>query len=149
LAAIKQAAPVEKPIMTVFDIKLTNVPSLARPITSCKIPTINASVIASEMYSGLPDRASVLNDENMTIDAAVMGPDTKCQEEPNSAAIMAGTMQVYRPYSGGKPAIVANATPCGKAIAAPVKPAIESALMVSGVRRRPQRKNGNILISRE
>jgi hypothetical protein len=106
-------------------------------------------VIAYEMYSALLGRASVLNDENMTIDAAVVGPDTKCQEEPNRAAIMAGTMLVYRPYSGGNPAIVAKATPCGKAIAAPVNPAIASALMVSGVRRRPQRKNGNILISRE
>lgn len=40
-------------------------------------------------------------------------------------------------------------TPYGNAIATLVKPGIASALMVSGVRRLPQRKSGNILIIRE
>ncbi|GJL81953.1 MAG: hypothetical protein DHS20C01_15870 [marine bacterium B5-7] len=62
----------------------------------------------------------------MTIEAAVVGPDTRCQEEPNSAAIMAGTILAYSPYSGGIPAIVAKATPCGKTMIAPVNPASAS-----------------------
>ncbi len=31
-------------------------------------------------------------DENSTMEAAVVGPETKCHEEPNRAATMAGTM---------------------------------------------------------
>lgn len=59
----------------------------------------------------------------MTSDAAVMGPEIRCQEEPKRAATTTGTIAAKRPYSGGIPAIVANATPCGKTTIAPVKPA--------------------------
>jgi hypothetical protein len=48
---------------------------------------------------------------NTTIEIAVVGPDTKCQEEPHNAATIAGHMAAYKPYSGGMPAIVAKATP--------------------------------------
>jgi hypothetical protein len=40
---------------------------------------------------------------------------------------MAGSMAAYKPYSGGMPAIVAKATPCGTKIRLPVRPAIKSA----------------------
>ena len=88
--------------------------------------------------------AIALNEENITTDAAVVGPDTRCQEEPNNAAMMAGTILAYSPYSGGIPAIVAKATPWGNTIAAPVNPASMSARIVSLVRFLPHLKKGNI-----
>ncbi len=53
-------------------------------------------------------------------------------------------MAVYKPYSGGNPAIVANATPCGKTITAPVKPATMSALRVVELTNLNQSKKGNM-----
>ena len=47
------------------------------------------------------------------MDAAVVGPETSCRDEPNSAATIAGTIAAYSPYSGGIPAMVAKATPWG------------------------------------
>ena len=64
------------------------------------------------------------------MDAAVVGPDTRCQDEPKSAAITAGIMPAYRPYSGGMPAMVAKATPWGRTTMAPVSPATKSYLRV-------------------
>lgn len=55
---------------------------------------------------------------NKTAEIVVVGPDIIIIEEPNSAAIIAVIIAVYKPYSGGKPAIVAKATPCGSTIAA-------------------------------
>lgn len=77
-------------------------------------------------YCAVPGSACGDSTENSTIEAAVVGPDTRCQEEPNSAVMMAGIMPAYSPYSGGMPAMVANATPCGSATSAPVSPAISS-----------------------
>jgi hypothetical protein len=42
-----------------------------------------------------------------TIDRAAVGPDMRCHDEPKRAAIIAGTIAAYRPYSGGIPAIKA------------------------------------------
>ena len=64
---------------------------------------------------------------NTAMEMAVVGPETRCQLEPNSAAMIAGIMAAYKPYSGGIPAMVAKATPCGNTINAPVMPAIRSA----------------------
>ncbi len=93
-AAIRQAAPAVKPTTTECEMKLTSAPSLTTPIISCRPPTMKASVIASATYSSLPGAAIPLSEANIIMDAAVVGPDTKCQEEPNRAAIMAGTMLV-------------------------------------------------------
>ena len=81
------------------------------------------------------------------MEIAVVGPDTKCQLDPNSAAIIAGTIAAYKPYSGGMPAMVANATPCGNTIIAPVRPAIKSARLVCRLTRGHQRRKGNTLYS--
>ena len=64
------------------------------PMTSCSTPTMKASVIASATYSALPGAAITLKEPNMMIEAAVVGPDTRCREEPNKAAMTAGTMLV-------------------------------------------------------
>ena len=66
------------------------------------------------------------DEEKTTIEIAVVGPDTRCREEPNKAAMIGVTIAVYKPYCGGKPAMVANATPCGNTTTAPVSPAIKS-----------------------
>src|SRR3979409_1296555 len=79
----------------------------------------------------------------MTIDIAVVGPDTRCQLEPNSAATIAGTIAAYKPYSGGMPAMVANATPCGSTTTAPMAPAIASARTVTRLTRGHHRRNGS------
>ena len=68
---------------------------------------MKVSVSSMPMYWALPGTASGLSDEKMTIDRAAVGPDTRCQDEPKSAAIITGTMAVYSPYSGGSPAMLA------------------------------------------
>ena len=45
-------------------------------------------VSANEMNSGVPGSAWWLMDENTTIDMAVVGPEIRCSDEPNSAATM-------------------------------------------------------------
>ena len=72
---------------------------------------------------------------NSASELAFVGPDITCQLEPNSAATMHGTMAVYRPYSGGSPASVAKAMPCGSTSTAPSKPASASGRSVAGVTR--------------
>jgi hypothetical protein len=80
---------------------------------------------------------------NTTIEIAVVGPDTKCHDEPHKAATTAGNMAAYKPYSGGMPAIVAKATPCGTKINPPVSPAMRSARVLVRFTRGHQRKKGN------
>jgi len=70
---------------------------------------------------------------NSASELALVGPDITCQLEPNSAAMMQGMMAVYRPYSGGRPASVAKAMPCGNTSTAPSSPAIRSARRLAGV----------------
>ena len=96
------------------------------------------------MNSVVPGSAWWLTAENTTMDIAVVGPETKWRDEPNNEAIMGVTIAVYKPYSGGKPAIVAKAMPCGKTITAPVRPANKSALMDSFVINLNQTRKGNI-----
>ncbi|BCL72652.1 hypothetical protein TUMSATVNIG1_46200 [Vibrio nigripulchritudo] len=57
--------------------------------------------------------------------------------------MMAGTIAVYKPYSGGNPAIIAYATPCGNTTIAPVNPAIKSAFTSAFEAFFIQLKNGN------
>jgi hypothetical protein len=73
----------------------------------------------------------------------VVGPDTRCQLDPHRAPTIAGIIAAYRPYSGGRPAIVANATACGRTTIAPVRAATESALNVCEVTLGHQRRKGN------
>src|SRR5574340_706260 len=127
LAAISTAAPAVKPITTVWEMKLTSTPMRASPMTSWKTPVRKVSVSTKLMNCGLPGSASGLTEANTTMEIAVVGPDTRCQEEPNSAAMTAGTIAAYRPYSGGRPAIMAKATPWGRTMIAPVSPAARSA----------------------
>ncbi len=135
LEAMRMAAPAVKPTTTEWEIKLTRVPNRARPMTSWINPTIMVSVRASCTYSGLPGAAWMLSEEKRTMEAAVVGPETSSQDEPKSAATMAGTMPAYKPYSGGMPAMVAKATPWGRATMAPVMPAMRSARKLLAVTR--------------
>ena len=64
----------------------------ARPIASCITPTRNATVSASLTYSLLEGSASTLKEANKKIEITLVGPDTRCQLEPNSAAMIAGTI---------------------------------------------------------
>ena len=61
-------------------------------MNSWMAPTISVRVSASCTYWALPGSANTLREENRTIEAAVVGPETRCQEEPNRAATIAGTM---------------------------------------------------------
>ena len=63
--------------------------------------------VSSCTYSSVPGTASGLSVANTTMDMVAVGPETRCQDEPNSAPTMAGTIAAYTPYCGGKPAIVA------------------------------------------
>ncbi len=77
------------------------------------------------------------------MEIAVVGPDTRCRLDPHSAATTAGTMAAYRPYSGGRPAMVAKATACGSTINAPVSAAMASARSVCFVTPGHQRRKGS------
>lgn len=59
-------------------------------------------------------------------EVALVGPETMRRLAPISAATMQGTMLVYRPQVGGRPASAAKAMPCGSTISAPMKPAMPS-----------------------
>jgi len=80
------------------------------------------------------------------IEIAVVGPETRCLEEPNSAAIMGGMMAAYSPYWAGSPAIMAKETPWGKTIKAPVSPAIMSARRDARLIRLSHARNGKSCI---
>src|SRR3990167_8815846 len=136
------AAPAVKPTTTECDTKLTNVPMRASPSTNWYTPARKVSVSAIWMNLALPGSANLATVANTTIEIAVVGPEIRWREEPNSAAIIGGTMAVYRPYTGGRPAMSANATPCGSTMMAPVKPAIRSAFSVVRLTRGHQRRNG-------
>src|SRR5690348_12967017 len=75
-------------------------------------------------------------------DTGLVGPATVCREELNSAATSVGTIAQYKPYSGGSPASVANATPCGRTTIAPIRPASASALSVPASTRGHHFMNG-------
>src|SRR3990167_9301856 len=137
------AAPAVKPTTTACDTKLTSVPMGARPSTSWYTPARKVSVSAIWMNSALPGSANFATVANTTIEIAVVGPEMRWREEPNSAAMMGGTMAVYRPYTGGSPAVSGDATPCGSTMTAPVKPATRSALSVLRLTRGHQRRNGS------
>jgi len=100
---------------------------------------VNARVI----NSGVPVSAWWLTAEKITMEMAVVGPETRWRDDPNNAATMGVTMAVYRPYSGGNPAMVANAMPWGNTITAPVRPAKKSALMEDFVINLNQTRKGN------
>jgi len=83
------------------------------------------------------------------MEIAVVGPEIRCRDDPNRAAIIGVTMAVYRPYWGGSPAMVANATPCGSTITAPVRPAMKSARSDARLMSGNQARNGRkVLIAR-
>src|SRR6266705_1620365 len=64
-------------------------------------------------------------------ETGLVGPATVCNDDPNSAATIAGTIAQYRPYSGGSPASMAKATPWGSTTMAPTRPASASAFNVA------------------
>ena len=116
-----------KPRSAAGEMKLAIVPRRSAPIRNCIVPTSTVTASASAMYSGEPTRASGASVATRASEFALVGPETTCQLEPNSAATMQGTTAVYRPYSGGSPASVANAIPCGRTSSAPSTPATTSA----------------------
>src|SRR3989442_12172509 len=63
-------------------------------------------------------------------ETGLVGPATVCRDEANSAATTVGTIAQYRPYSGGSPASLAKAKPCGSTTMAPINPASASAFTV-------------------
>jgi hypothetical protein len=144
LQAMSTAAPAVKPTTTVCDTKFTSTPMRSRPQqASCTTPTSRLRVSARLTKAALPGSASGLSVASTTMEMAVVGPDTRCHDDPNSAATMAGTMAAYRPYSGGMPAMVAKATPCGTRMMLPVRPAIRSARSVWRSTRCHQRRMGS------
>src|SRR3989344_1158956 len=146
LVAMRIAAPAVKPTTTECDTKLTNVPMRASPSTNWYTPARKVSVSAIWMNLALPGSANFATAANTTIEIAVVGPEMRWREEPNSAAMMGGTMAVYRPYTGGSPAMSANATPCGSTMTAPGTPATRPALCVLRLTRGHQRSNGSRLV---
>src|SRR5260370_23988933 len=87
--------------------------------------------------------ARTLSTANTMSETGLVGPATVCRDEPNSAATTVGIIAQYRPYSGGSPASVAKATPCGSTTMAPIMPASASALSVAAFTRGHHLRNGN------
>ena len=113
------------------------------PMANIMAPAMNDSVSTRLMYSPEPGAASGETVAKTNSETALVGPETACQEELNSAAISAGTMAQYRPYSGGMPASVAKATPCGSTTIALISPAVASARRVCRLTIGHQARNGN------
>ena len=105
-------------------------------------------VSTPDTYSGAPGSMNVEQVEKMTMEIAVVGPEIRCHEEPKSAATTGVTMAVYNPYSGGRSAIMAKATPCGSTITAPVNPAMASSRRLWRLHFGSQSRTGNSLSSR-
>ncbi len=143
LVPMSKAAPAVNPTTTECEMKLTRAPSRASPSASWKAPAMNVSVRTIRMYSALPGSESGATVVNTTIEIAVVGPEIRWRDEPKSAAIIAGTIALYSPYSGGSPAMIANATPWGSTMIAPVSPASRSARVLRALIRPPQRRKGN------
>jgi hypothetical protein len=72
---------------------------------------------------------------NTSAEIAAVGPDTICQEEPNTAATIGGSSAEKKPYSGGRPAMAANATPWGTMTLVVVRAAKASRRRLSRVSR--------------
>jgi len=89
--------------------------------------------------------ASALTVAKTISDVAFVGPDTRCHEEPQSAPTIAGNIAPYKPYSGGIPANVANATACGRTMRADTIPASKSARNAARVTRWRHRRAGKSL----
>ena len=64
----------------------------ARPSASWNTPVRNESVKARLMNCALPGSASGLTAVNTTSEIAVVGPVTRCQDEPKKAPMTAGTI---------------------------------------------------------
>ena len=143
LVAISRAAPAVNPTTTEWEMKLTRAPRRASPSASWNAPAMKVSVRTIRMYSAPPGSASGAMVVNTTMEIAVVGPEIRWREEPKSAATIAGTIALYSPYSGGSPAIIANATPCGSTMIAPVIPASRSARVLRAVIRSRQRRKGS------
>ena len=89
---ISRPAPEVKPTITVCEMKFTRAPRRASPIVSCSAPTMNASVSTSVTYCSDSGAASGAIVANTTSDSALVGPDTRCHDDPHSAAMTAGTI---------------------------------------------------------
>src|SRR5712691_8671192 len=76
-------------------------------------------------------------------ETGLVGSATVCKDEPNTAATTVGTIAQYSPYSGGSPARVTNATPCGSTTTAPINPASASALSVTAFTRGDHLRKGS------
>jgi hypothetical protein len=123
LSPITMAAADVKPLITAWDRKFTTKPARSTPSTSCTTPVISASTAASTMYSPVPGSASA--DTPLSVSSATMatGPTASCREDPKNAYTSSGTVLAYKPATGGRPASMAYAIPCGTSITATVTPA--------------------------
>ena len=92
LLAMRIAAPVVKPTTTECEMKLTTAPMRASPSPSSMSPTMKVRVSARLTYSGVIGSAYTLREESSTMEAAVVGPDIRCQDEPKKAATIGGIM---------------------------------------------------------
>ena len=139
---MRVAAPAVKPSTTVCETKFTTRPMRSAPMASMIAPARNDSVSTRLTYSPDPGTASGATVANTNSETALVGPETACQDEPNSAATIAGTMAQYKPYSGGMPASVAKAMPCGITTTALIRPAVASARSRAAIDARPPVEKG-------
>ena len=68
-----------------------------------------ALVLASRLLEIEPDQGVRATSDLQRVVAthdAVVGPEMRCRDDPNRAAIIGVTMAVYRPYWGGSPAVI-------------------------------------------
>jgi len=73
-------------------MKFTSAPMRASPRISWNTPTRKVRVSTNWIYCGEPGSATCESAAYTAIEIAVVGPETRCQEEPKSAATTAGTI---------------------------------------------------------
>jgi len=106
-------------------------------------PDISASVSASWTLLRRHGVARALSTASTMSDTGLVARD-RVQDEPNNAATTVGTIAQYRPYSGGAPASVANATPLRQhERRRRLKPASASAFSVERSTRGHHLRSGN------
>jgi hypothetical protein len=94
-----------KPSRTDRETKSSRLPSRAAPMTIWMSPANPASQKASSIKGGVPGGAMVFRELKTTREMAVVGPVIRWAELPHRQATRVGTIEEYRPYCTGRPAI--------------------------------------------
>src|SRR3984957_4049550 len=127
------AAANRKPRMTDSEIYRVRSPSLNTAMriwnTPTRTPSRNSASNKTVRFSGSMNASEL----NTSSEIALVGPLTRCEDDPNTEATKVTTIDEYTPNFGSTPATNAYVMACGSDTAATVSPAIRSRRALSPV----------------